>query len=147
MATRTPSSSSSALKKGARIKFVGGKYTGRGGWLDNGRDPTDSFTPVVVKLKNDKEKVTKVLHENYVLRTELADPTSYEEAAFQQHADIDRLLTLLCKNMAECEMLDSAGNSGTQLSRIFLERLLKAQTRQTAKGDAARWRRVRWPRS
>ena len=99
------------FKKGAPIKLIGGAHIGREGWIDDSRETTDFYTPIIVLKKNGEEKVTKVKHENYLLSTAVGSPTSYEEAVFDEFPDVDQLLTSLCRKMAECEGLDASGDS------------------------------------
>ena len=131
--------------KGAAIKFVGGTYQGLYGWLNRDRQCSTCFVYVIVALKAGKEKCTKVRHENYVLRTAIRNPTNYEEAAVQQHADIDAMLRRLAKSLAECEEILPEGDSGKRISNIFLEYLQQAVATQASKPvEKQRWRRVRF---
>jgi hypothetical protein len=72
------------------------------------------------------------------------EPANYEEAIFQQHADIDALLNKLVRSIAECDSVLETDHSSKNLFRVIKERLEKAKTRQNNKGSKARWRRVRF---
>ena len=128
--------------KGAPIKVVGGIHLGCKGWIDKTKDPTNDYTHIIVRKNNktNEEVRTRVRHENYVLKTEISNPVSYEEAMLVQHLDIDALLTKLVQKMAECELAD-----GSNIASIIKQRFEKAKARQENKGSKARWRRVRWP--
>jgi hypothetical protein len=136
------------MSKGAQIKIVGGIFAPANGWIDNSRDPSAAYTPVIVTVKKGgggkKEKSTKVLHENYVLRTELKEPTNYEEAIFDQLPDIDILMNKMVKKMAECELVSANGQQGKNLTTIFLTRLELAIARQSTKGAKGKWRRIKF---
>jgi hypothetical protein len=134
-------------KKGAAIKFIGGNYVDFPGWLNKTKDATKEFVYVIVRKKEGSlphEVATKVRHENYVLLTEINEPANYEEAIFQQHADIDALLNKLVRSIAECDSVLETDHSSKNLFRVIKERLEKAKTRQNNKGSKARWRRVRF---
>jgi hypothetical protein len=136
------------MSKGTPIKIIGGKYAPANGWLDNSRNPTECFTAVIVTVmkggRSKKEKATRVLHENYVLRTELKAPTSYEEAMMDQLSDVDLLMNKMVKKMAECELISANGQSAKNLTTIFLAHLEKAIDRQSTKGGKAKWRRIKF---
>lgn len=132
------------MGRGAAVKVVGGKYAGHQGWLDTGKHCSSRYTYVILKVQ-DSEKKTKVLHENYLLLTEIKVPKSYEEAVFAQHDDINEALNILVKKLAECELLQDKGDSGSKLVAFILSRLSAAKKRQDEKGSRARWRRVVWP--
>jgi len=130
-------------KKGAAIKFIGGKYVGCSGWINKTKDPTDCKISVIVLKKNKEEKLTAVFLENYVLLTSIKDPKTYEAAMLHQHADIEEMLNTLVRKMAECELIESTSNAGQNIGNIFMDRLGRAIARQERKGDKARWRRVK----
>ena len=135
------------MSKGAQIKIVGGIFAPANGWIDNSRDPSAAYTPVIVtvtKGRSKQEKATKVLHENYVLQTELKKPTDYEEAIFDQLSDIDILMSKMVKKLAECELVAANGQSAKNLTAIFLGRLEKAIARQSTKGAKGKWRRIKF---
>jgi hypothetical protein len=135
------------MKKGTAIKIVDGKYKGYWGWIDTSRDATACFVPVIVSIKKGSavaEKKTRVVHENYMLITEVKKPTTYEEAVMAEHSDIDALMRQLVKKLAECENIGAVGEAGNNVAGIFLDRLGKAIAAQNNKGEKARWRRVKW---
>jgi hypothetical protein len=132
-------------KKGAGVKFVAGKFAGLSGWIDDHGDATDCYVPVIVKQKRSKgglEIPTMVKHENYVLTADLGTPNNYEEAMLIQHTDIDQLLSKLVRKMAECEQIETSGEHGKTISKVFLLRLADAINLQNNRGHKARWRRV-----
>ena len=132
-------------KKGAPVKFVAGSHAGLQGWVNTAGDATDNYTPIIVKQKKSKggeEKPTRVKHENYVLLTAVGDPNTYEEAMLIQHSDIDQLLTKLVRKMAECEQIETSGEHGKTISKVFLLRLADEINLQNNRGHKAHWRRV-----
>jgi hypothetical protein len=143
---------STTPRKGAEIKFIGGVYKGNG-FLDRNKDASADYTYVIAPKKKGRNgkitmEYTKVLHEHYVLLTEIQKASTYEEAMLDQCSDIDSLLNKVVKKMAECEMVDGKGSdSCKKICSIVADRLDRAVVNQTKKGSAARWRRVLWPRS
>ena len=133
-----------APRKGAAIRFIGGKYVGRRGWIDSGREFGETKVPVIV-VKGSEEKQTAVDFTNYELETAYNEPTNYEEAIFDQVGDIELAMNKLVKLLAECPAVENTGEGGKRLARIFLKRVGQAMKRQKNKGDKARWRFVVWP--
>ena len=94
------SSDKSNMSKGAQIKIIGGSFAPANGWLDNSRDQSECYTALietVTKGGSKKEKVTKVLHDNYVLRTALKPPINYEGAMMDQLPKVNILMKKMVK--------------------------------------------------
>ena len=83
------------MGKGAQIKIIGGSFAPANDWLDNSRDLSECYTALIVTVTkggSKKEKVTKVLHDNYVLRTALKTPINYEGAMMDQLPKVNILV-------------------------------------------------------
>ena len=89
--------------------------------------------------KTNKEARTRAWHENYILKTEITNPTHYEEAMLIQHLNINARQNKLVQKMAKCELVD-----GSKILPIFKEQFEKAKACQDTKGSKARWRRASW---
>lgn len=123
--------------RGRPIRFVKGTYAGRHGWIDSSRRETKSFSQAVIVAasEDDVERCTRVLKSSF--RWEFQDPTSFEEAALQQHFDMEQTMIKLAQMFVECGICDNH-----QATELFKAELDIAATLQLQKGSSARWRDV-----
>ena len=122
----------SSAEKGDQIRIIGGKYHGRNGWRWVGKTDTPKFTYVIVPENNGIEKGTRVMKEN--VGAPLEPPKNYVDAALQQHTEIDRTFTKLCKSLAKCNLTGDE----KELQDAFLEKMHAANAMQHA-GESATW--------
>ena len=128
--------------KGRRIRFITGPYAGYKGWLDTEEGETAETYRVVVdgykgKRKNEKPKEKRTWVKKTSVRMEKAINT-YEEAALDQHPDIDILMEKLVKELAKFDL----DRENTGFVSIFEKKLGEAIVTQDSLGHKARWRRV-----
>ena len=131
-------------RRGAGIRFVGGKYIGKLGWFDTSREATAKSYPVIVNaIKKKDGNIGDVA--TMVRKTSVGDPDeaaaeSYVGAVLQQHPKITRLMDKLCAKLAMCE-IDAQNDL---LYKIFKEKYVEAVERQTAKGSDATWYQIEY---
>jgi hypothetical protein len=89
--------------KGQRIRFVGGKYGGKKGWINLEKPAGEETTPVIVNLKKKGEKATYVYNYSFEIES-TTEPSSYAGAVLQQCPDLDCALTKLCRDFAKCSI-------------------------------------------
>lgn len=123
--------------RGRPIRFVKGTYAGRHGWIDSSRRETKSFTQAVIVAADgdDGERCTRVQKSSF--RPEFQDPISFEEAALQQHFDMEQTMIKLAQMFVECGIRDNR-----EATELFAAELNIAATLQLQKGSSARWRDV-----
>lgn len=127
--------------KGAPIKFTGGNFKGRYGWIDTSRPRKPKMQPVIVNMVEEGyENITRCMIVNYILMSDVNDvPTTYVEAMLQQHPDIDDMLFKLCREMAMCSVDE---HTADQVYDVLNERIKQAKGEQDRLGHDARWRHV-----
>jgi hypothetical protein len=86
---------------GARIKFVGGKYEGKWGWLDPEKSPTKMKTYVFVR-KDDKTS-TPVMTK-HIVNVDLFDPKTVAGAVMQRRPEASSMMKDLCLCFAMCHL-------------------------------------------
>jgi len=69
---------SNQATKGDHVRFTGGVYEGKTGWLDTSRDETPCYVYVIVLMENREEKPTRVTKK--FVQDWMTKPKSYEEA-------------------------------------------------------------------
>jgi hypothetical protein len=143
--TKTTTMPEYKTKKGAKIRFVGGKYEGRKGWLNDAMENSRSRHYVIVKPNtrtgSGEEKATYVEPINYVLHSDKT-PENRFEATIQAHAEIDCLISKLAKLCVECNL--TAGNSGTAVSARLAERMIAFENHMNGKGSKGKYRKDPW---
>jgi hypothetical protein len=131
-------------RRGAGIRFVGGKYIGKLGWFDTSREATAKSYPVIVNAIKKKDgnigDVATMVRKTSVGLLDEAEPESYVESALQQHPKITRLMDTLCAKLAMCEI----DPQNDLLYKIFKEKYVEAVERQTAKGSDALWYQINY---
>jgi hypothetical protein len=124
--------------KADEIRFTGGKYVGKNGWLRRSKHLCgERKVYVLVDLgTNDAVKKTYVNIEYVDGRA--GEPTSYMEALMQQHLNIETTMNDLCKKLARFDIRTRKA----ELLQEFATRLDTAVDRQEAMGRHANWKRV-----
>jgi len=126
-------------QKGPEIRFIAGKYQGKEGWINAEKKETLFMVPVIVDMGSH-------LKPTFVRKESVSEPhgppSSYEEAALQQHPDIEVMMNKLTCQLARCNI--GAGNDLEAIAKIFCKNLVKAYSRQEAMGHKASWRHVEW---
>jgi hypothetical protein len=75
-------------RKGKKVRFIGGKYGGKKGWVDDDRNLGTGTIPVIVDLGKKGEKETYVYKYSVALEATV-NPTCYAEAVIQQCPDLE----------------------------------------------------------
>ena len=119
--------------KGDPITIVDGTYFGLNGWLWLGKKNTVKQVHVIVETQDGKEKGLRVKRVHVEPRH--GPPTSYVEAALQQHPEIARDLNQLCKKLAKCKIKGSE----EQLHNKIRFSVAAAYEQQLAEGTKAAW--------
>jgi hypothetical protein len=129
--------------RGAAIKFTGGKYKDKFGWMNSSWATTNKMQSVIVNMAEEGyEYAARIKKENFMLMSDVnTESTNYVEAILKQHADIDEMLNKLTKEMPKCSIpMDHHGDD------IFEEALndwfMNAQTDQRMLGHKATWCKV-----
>jgi hypothetical protein len=104
------------------------------GWTQTTKPPTPKMYYVIVDLGNGTLKSTKVMKTSVGRQHE--PPTLYAMAAIQQHPDIEKQITKLCRDLAEC----SIGHDARGLTRILDEKMNETIETQDQMGSGARYR-------
>jgi ribosomal protein L35 len=142
--TKTTTMPEYKTKKGAKIRFVRGKYKGRKGWLNDAMENSRSRHYVIVKPKKrskDEEQATYVEPTSYLLFSDKT-PENRFEATIQAIPDIDCLISDLAKCCVECHL--TAGNSGTAVAARLAEAMIAWENHMNAKGSKGKYRKDPW---
>jgi hypothetical protein len=133
--------SSSAIQadKADAIRFIGGRYVGKTGWLRRSRHKRGSTCYyVLVDLGDDTVVKTYVQIDN-ISSAEVEEPASYATALLQQHVDIELTMKTLARQLASCSIDEPIA---ADLCTIFALQLNLAINKQANKGSKARYRNV-----
>jgi hypothetical protein len=127
------------MAKGVAVRFVGGKYGGKKGWIDTAREHGENTIPVIV------DQGKKGLKETYVFEASIefeptTAPRSYAEAVFQQCTDLDCSLTKLCRDLAKVNI----ENDAEGLLVVIQRKLTAAVAQHQAKGSKALYRKINY---
>jgi hypothetical protein len=134
------SSSAVEADKADPIRFIGGTYAGKTGWLRQSRRKRGTtYLYVFVDLGDSTVKKTYVQVEN-IGAAAMEEPDSYAIALLQQHTDIEATMNMLVRQLATCSIQD--GSTQVALTLIFTEKLHQAIVKQDKKGSKARYRCV-----
>jgi hypothetical protein len=124
--------------KGNEIRFIRGTYKGCTGWLDTAnKSKKKSKTIWVVVNDEEDDEYNEEIHTK-VWRTSIREkpkaPTTWAEAAVQQHPEIEDALLEVARLFATCEIADE--NSvialiGTEIQRAQTEN--SCLTKQTVR--------------
>jgi hypothetical protein len=134
-----PSSAAQAAleeRKGTECLFVGGTYRGCVGWIDKLKAAT-ARQYYVIALQAGSLKLVRVNKESVDNRH--GPPTSYVEAAFQQHKDLDECMAKLVKKLAQCRI-----HGCPETTAFFRKKLDKAYGHQMTLGSKALWKDVEY---
>jgi len=134
------------MEKGDPIRFVKGTYAGLVGWKNKGksRKKGSYMIPVIVLLESDKStkkerlKATKVKFSSY--RKRFTEAANKEEAALQQHQDLEAAMINCAGKWAEIGTVDP-----NSIVKLFLTELGLAQKYQRQLNNKARYRCVEYP--
>jgi hypothetical protein len=126
-------------RKGKKVRFIGGKYGGKKGWVNDDRNLGTGTIPVIVDLGKKGEKETYVYEYSVALEA-TANPTCYAEAVIQQCPDLECALTKLCRDFAKCNMRDDPNGFMT----IVQKKMSEATIWQADKGSKALYRRIEY---
>ena len=135
------SSESLDSDKADPIRFVGGVYVGKTGWLHNSkRFRGQNKYYVLVDLGHNCVK------KSYVDISSIApphtDPTSFAEALLQQHPQVEKAVNDLCKMLAHFE-IDSESRK-SEVHQTFVSKLEDAINNQRRMGTKANWKKVEY---
>ena len=115
------------MTKGEPIRFTGGKYVGKTGWINTAKGE-NGFTEEKVYVYVDRSKGKKPkpdlathVNQEFIAPKDLPTPQSYEEAAFQQHPKIEREMNKLTKKLAMLGI-----NSEDEFTQMFGNKLQAA---------------------
>jgi hypothetical protein len=127
--------------KGMEVHFIGGKYSGKKGWLYlNGKEPKEGTINVIVNLGRTKgEKITFVNESNWA-PDNVKEPTCYAEAVIQQCPDLESALTELCRDFATCDMQQDPAGFLAIIEKKMNEEAISLES----KGSKARYRRIKF---
>ena len=134
-------------EKGDEIHFkpsAAPAYRNKLGWINTAKG-ADGFTAqmvyVIVDLGNGKEHPTRVMQTSITKRH--STPTSYDEALFQQHPDIEGLMDKLILKIASCSMPADDTNEFQHIQQAiadtFLAKLTHACKKQKDMGIKAKY--------
>lgn len=124
--------------KGQRVRFIGGTHIKKKGWLRLSKGfRGKNQVYVLVDLGNDRLKKTYVDLAN--VAEILPPPTTWTEALFEQHTDVDAALEDLCRKLAKFDLYPERRE---ELNAKISQRLAEAVARQVNLGSAATWKRV-----
>jgi hypothetical protein len=126
-------------KKGAKVRFIGGKYGGKKGWVDVDRAQGTDTIPVIVDLGKKGEKETYVYDYSVAIEP-TENPTCYAEAVIQQCPDLECSLTKVCRDFAKCSIREDPGG----FLAIINKKMDDATKWQDAKGSKALYRHIKY---
>jgi hypothetical protein len=134
------------MEKGEEIRFVKGTYAGLTGWKNKGKKKAkgSQMIPVIVLLETDRStnkdrlKATRVKRSSY--RKRFAEPANKEEAAIQQHSDLEAAMIDFAAKWSQIGTVDP-----NNIIKLFLVELNDAQKLQKQLGNKARYRYVEYP--
>ena len=126
------------VKKGEPLRFVNGKYNGFEGWVNAEKEKTKKMIYVIIDLGDGVLKTSMVKKSS--VATPHESPDSYEEAALQQHPDIDLLMSKLARELARCHI----GSDSNKMKKLFAAKLVHAESEQFHLGNRATWRDVQF---
>ena len=122
--------------KGDAIRIVNGKYAGCTGWRDTSRKHKkgNRKRPVIVLLHG--EEIATDVYKSSIRRPH-GPPRSFEEAALQQHSDVETAMVKLAAMIAQFGLSDNV-----KMINIFDAELKLAREEQVRLKNKARYRHV-----
>jgi hypothetical protein len=124
------------VRKGDAVRFVKGKYKGLTGWIDKDwktEAPDSDYVGVVVVKKSGTEKATYVKRSS--VRPVHKNPRCFEEAAIQQHKELEQALICFAELWVECGI-----NNNDMALKFLNDEINAARDRQTKRGSKACYR-------
>ena len=123
-----------APQKGSTICVTRGTYRGKKGWIDIAAGEKPKMIDVILDDGTNGEIMVCIRKTSIRL---LVEPTSYEEAALQQHPKVKNKMDDVCKMMAELDI-----QSLERMVGIFTATLVAKMKEQNDAGDMAEWKAV-----
>ena len=127
--------------KGDAIRFVGGEFKGRRGWLNEAKPSTNDFSYVIVKYKFNDEDSEFIDYPTRVRKIYIEPGfgicTSYGEQVVETHTDVDCKLEELAKLLVDCKISEV---NLTALGIMLKERVRKYEQYKKKKGHKAMYR-------
>jgi hypothetical protein len=122
------------------VRFIGGSYSGKTGWLHlSKRKRGDSHYYVLVDLGDNTVKKTHV-EITSIARPHTA-PSSFFGALLQQHSAVEKTMNDLCKKLARFEIQNPERKA--ELMQQFATNLDEAIDRQNRLGvNRATWKKM-----
>jgi len=133
------------MEKGDEIRFVKGVYANLVGWKNKAKKKVKGSqrVPVIVlleKIGNGKDKVKATTVNRSSFRKPFTEATSKEQAAIQQHPDLELAMINLAAMWAQMGKTDL-----NNVVKLFTDELADAQQRQRKLKGKARYRFVEYP--
>jgi len=133
-------SDSKVLSQATPIKFVGGKYKKKQGWLDPTRTGDSRMTPIIINAPR-KGGLYQTFVENGNWRKISSDHAmTYAEMVFLV-PDIEASVVETCRKIVKFDITTDEGGVHA-FKEQFGKELENAQEWQEEKGDRAVWRRI-----
>jgi hypothetical protein len=128
---------------GEAIRFTRGKYKGKSGFHNDGRDDTDHRVYVFIELRSGSYKETFVRHTSIAIPRPA--PATYAEVLVDQHPDIEGMVDALCNEVARTTIIGHLENDPEPFFRFVHERMLHAIGQQRSRRGRTYWRIVQLP--
>ena len=123
---------------GAPIRFIGGIYDGKMGWINKTKQATLKRIYVIVQLDDGSQKRTFVAKKNGAERHKT--PKTYTEAIFQQQPKLEKQLNDLCAQLAKCGV--GADCDIKEVMPIIEQKLTNACEEQNALGHNTEYKHI-----
>lgn len=125
--------------KGDKIRIIKGKYVGCEAWKDGKkkRKKGSRSRPVIVRLADGSEKRTNIYTNSYKMLH--GHPSCYEEAAMQQHTDMELALMRFAEMWISCRMTAESDEFALEFLKLELN---EARSKFKDLGSKARYRLV-----
>ena len=131
------------VKKGMKIRFVGGKYGGKKGWIDDDGKVGETTVSVIVNLGPKKGEHATFVYSYSVATERVTTATTYAEAVMQQCPDLDCALTKICRDFAKCNIKKDLPGFNLILQR----KMADATKLLEAKGSKGLYRNIKFNHS
>jgi hypothetical protein len=124
-------------EKGQELRLIHGTYKGKTAWVNPHKPPTKHYISVII-LDDHTGGEFKTRVRRTSVGKPLSRPTSFEEAALQQHPMINTMMENLAKQLAMCNI--QAGNQN--IHAIFDHMIEKSNKMQADDQENALWKSV-----
>lgn len=129
------------LEKATPIRFIGGKYKKKKGWIDPTRQAEGNVTAVLIRDPKRGPGVYQTSVASGSIRKMTTDEAmSFSEAVFLV-PDVECKVIELCRMLAQFGILETEAGID-EAKELFGVELENAKNWQDSKGDHAKWRRV-----